>query len=52
TKTKRIAEETLLQESFKKLRTAEASRLEPIQEQPTEEPVDSGLMKEAQTQCS
>ncbi|GJZ67212.1 hypothetical protein Tco_0630452 [Tanacetum coccineum] len=26
TKTKRIAEETLLQESFKKLRTAEASR--------------------------
>ncbi|GKC98633.1 hypothetical protein Tco_1168908, partial [Tanacetum coccineum] len=38
TKTKRIAEETLLQESFKKLRTTEASRLEPIQEQPTEEP--------------
>ncbi|GJX86345.1 hypothetical protein Tco_0337119 [Tanacetum coccineum] len=38
TKTKRIAEETLLQESFKKLRTAEASRSEPIQEQPTEEP--------------
>ncbi|GKA81847.1 putative ribonuclease H-like domain-containing protein [Tanacetum coccineum] len=37
TKTKRIAEETLLQESFKKLRTAEASRSEPIQEQPTEE---------------
>ncbi|GKB47889.1 hypothetical protein Tco_0898642 [Tanacetum coccineum] len=36
TKTKRIAEETLLQESFKKLRTAEASRSEPIQEQPTE----------------
>ncbi|GKC75283.1 hypothetical protein Tco_1126057, partial [Tanacetum coccineum] len=36
--TKRIAEETLLQESFKKLRTAEASRSEPIQEQPTEEP--------------
>ncbi|GKC82082.1 hypothetical protein Tco_1137799 [Tanacetum coccineum] len=29
-KTKRIAEETLLQESFKKLRTAEASRSEPI----------------------
>ncbi|GKC03727.1 hypothetical protein Tco_0995337 [Tanacetum coccineum] len=38
TKTKRIAEETLLQESFKKLRTTEASRSEPIQEQPTEEP--------------
>ncbi|GJZ66426.1 hypothetical protein Tco_0623122 [Tanacetum coccineum] len=38
TKTKRIAEETLLQESFKKLRTDEASRSEPIQEQPTEEP--------------
>ncbi|GJU09551.1 hypothetical protein Tco_1131947 [Tanacetum coccineum] len=38
TKTKRIAEETLLQESFKKLRIAEASRSEPIQEQPTEEP--------------
>ncbi|GJU79202.1 hypothetical protein Tco_1276272 [Tanacetum coccineum] len=38
TNTKRIAEETLLQESFKKLRTAEASRSEPIQEQPTEEP--------------
>ncbi|GKC97864.1 retrovirus-related pol polyprotein from transposon TNT 1-94 [Tanacetum coccineum] len=37
TKTKRIAEETLLQESFKKLRAAEASRSEPIQEQPTEE---------------
>ncbi|GJR38634.1 retrovirus-related pol polyprotein from transposon TNT 1-94 [Tanacetum coccineum] len=36
-KTKRIAEETLLQESFKKLRTAEASKSEPIQEQPTEE---------------
>ncbi|GKB17762.1 hypothetical protein Tco_0851685 [Tanacetum coccineum] len=32
-KTKRIAKETLLQESFKKLRTAEASRSEPIQEQ-------------------
>ncbi|GJR37971.1 hypothetical protein Tco_1213655 [Tanacetum coccineum] len=30
TKTKRIAKETLLQESFKKLRTAEASRSEPI----------------------
>ncbi|GJS49964.1 hypothetical protein Tco_0600085 [Tanacetum coccineum] len=38
TKTKRVAEETLLQESFKKLRTAEASSSEPIQEQPTEEP--------------
>ncbi|GJY71287.1 hypothetical protein Tco_0474990 [Tanacetum coccineum] len=38
TKTKRVAEETLLQESFKKLRTTEASRSEPIQEQPTEEP--------------
>ncbi|GKA78419.1 hypothetical protein Tco_0784956 [Tanacetum coccineum] len=36
-KTKRVAEETLLQESFKKLRTSEASRSEPIQEQPTEE---------------
>ncbi|GJV76028.1 hypothetical protein Tco_1507612 [Tanacetum coccineum] len=34
TKTKRVAEETLLQESFKKLRTAEASSSEPIQEQP------------------
>ncbi|GJY02191.1 hypothetical protein Tco_0360343, partial [Tanacetum coccineum] len=38
TKTKRVAEETLLQESFKKLRTAEASSLEPIQEQPIKEP--------------
>ncbi|GJX73219.1 hypothetical protein Tco_0311814 [Tanacetum coccineum] len=38
TKTKRIAEETLLQESFKELRTAGALRPEPIQEQPTEEP--------------
>ncbi|GJS08032.1 hypothetical protein Tco_0364828 [Tanacetum coccineum] len=37
TKTKRVAEETLLQESFKKLRIAEASSSEPIQEQPTEE---------------
>ncbi|GJX34330.1 retrovirus-related pol polyprotein from transposon TNT 1-94 [Tanacetum coccineum] len=37
-KTKRVAEETLLQESFKKLRTSEASRSEPIQEQPTEDP--------------
>ncbi|GJS07666.1 hypothetical protein Tco_0364462 [Tanacetum coccineum] len=31
-------EETLLQESFMKLRTVEASSSEPIQEQPTEEP--------------
>ncbi|GKB25688.1 hypothetical protein Tco_0865089, partial [Tanacetum coccineum] len=38
TKTKRITEETILQESFKKLRTAEASRSEPIQEQRTGEP--------------
>ncbi|GJS60690.1 hypothetical protein Tco_0655474 [Tanacetum coccineum] len=38
TKTKRVAEETLLQESLKKLRTTEASSSEPIQEQPTEEP--------------
>ncbi|GJT48422.1 hypothetical protein Tco_0974579 [Tanacetum coccineum] len=38
TKTKRVAEETLLQESLKKLRTSEASSSEPIQEQPTEEP--------------
>ncbi|GKD93729.1 hypothetical protein Tco_1373566, partial [Tanacetum coccineum] len=38
TKTKRVAEETLLQESFKKLRTAEAASSEPIQEQSTEEP--------------
>ncbi|GKA68636.1 hypothetical protein Tco_0768553 [Tanacetum coccineum] len=38
TKTKRIAEEILLQESFKKLRVAKASRSEPIQEQPTKEP--------------
>ncbi|GJS10199.1 hypothetical protein Tco_0366995 [Tanacetum coccineum] len=37
TMTKRVAEETLLQESFKKLRAAEASRSEPIQEQQTEE---------------
>ncbi|GJR52206.1 hypothetical protein Tco_1402727 [Tanacetum coccineum] len=36
TKTQRVAEETLLQESFKKVRTAEVSRSEPIQEQPTE----------------
>ncbi|GJW07119.1 hypothetical protein Tco_1569542 [Tanacetum coccineum] len=32
TMTKRVAEETLLQESFKKLRAVEASRSEPIQE--------------------
>ncbi|GJT50081.1 hypothetical protein Tco_0976238 [Tanacetum coccineum] len=38
TKTKRVAEETLLQESFKKLRTTEASSSKPIQEQPTKEP--------------
>ncbi|GJR58132.1 hypothetical protein Tco_1500294 [Tanacetum coccineum] len=38
TKTKRVAEETLLQESFKKLRTAKATSSEPIQEQSTEEP--------------
>ncbi|GJR47816.1 hypothetical protein Tco_1315919 [Tanacetum coccineum] len=38
TKTKRIAEDTLLQECFKKLRTSKASRSKPIQEQPTEEP--------------
>ncbi|GJZ31053.1 hypothetical protein Tco_0576100 [Tanacetum coccineum] len=38
TKTKRVTEETLLQESFKKLRTVEASSSEPIQEQPIEEP--------------
>ncbi|GJZ16461.1 putative reverse transcriptase domain-containing protein [Tanacetum coccineum] len=37
TKTKRVAEETLLQESFKKLREDEASRSEPEQEQQTEE---------------
>ncbi|GKC23321.1 hypothetical protein Tco_1025471 [Tanacetum coccineum] len=37
-KTKRIVEETLPQESFKKLRTAKALRSEPIQEQQTEEP--------------
>ncbi|GKF75294.1 hypothetical protein Tco_0224738, partial [Tanacetum coccineum] len=37
TKTKRVAEETLLQESFKKLRAYEASRSEPEQEQQTEE---------------
>ncbi|GKC92256.1 hypothetical protein Tco_1157698, partial [Tanacetum coccineum] len=38
TKTKRIAEETLLQESFKKLRTAEASRSKSVQEEQIEEP--------------
>ncbi|GKB14515.1 hypothetical protein Tco_0848438 [Tanacetum coccineum] len=38
TKIKRVAEETLLQESFKKLRTIEALSSELIQEQPTEEP--------------
>ncbi|GJU79871.1 hypothetical protein Tco_1282236 [Tanacetum coccineum] len=37
TKAKRVAEETLIQESFKNLRTAKASSSEPIQEQPTEE---------------
>ncbi|GJW19828.1 hypothetical protein Tco_0027264 [Tanacetum coccineum] len=37
-KTKRMAEETLLQASFKKLRRTEASSSEPIQEQSTEEP--------------
>ncbi|GJZ77735.1 hypothetical protein Tco_0642407 [Tanacetum coccineum] len=35
---KRVAEEALLQESFKKLRTAQASGLEPFQEQSTKEP--------------
>ncbi|GKF76423.1 hypothetical protein Tco_0225867 [Tanacetum coccineum] len=35
---KESAEETLLQESFKKLRTIAASSSKPIQEQPTEEP--------------
>ncbi|GJT70540.1 hypothetical protein Tco_0746216 [Tanacetum coccineum] len=40
TKTKRVAKETLLRESFKKLRSAKASRLESIQEQPTKEPKD------------
>ncbi|GJS65980.1 hypothetical protein Tco_0680544 [Tanacetum coccineum] len=37
---KRVAEETLLQESFTKLRTTQASSLEPIQEHSTEEPKD------------
>ncbi|GKF45911.1 hypothetical protein Tco_0135713, partial [Tanacetum coccineum] len=37
-KKKMVAEETLLQESFKKLRTVEASRPEHIEEQPTKEP--------------
>ncbi|GJY80306.1 hypothetical protein Tco_0493057 [Tanacetum coccineum] len=35
---KRVPEETLLQESFKKLRTTQASNSEPLQEQPVEEP--------------
>ncbi|GJS88495.1 hypothetical protein Tco_0771131 [Tanacetum coccineum] len=35
---KRVAEETLLQESFKKLRTTQASSSEPIQEYSTTEP--------------
>ncbi|GJT64059.1 hypothetical protein Tco_1015539 [Tanacetum coccineum] len=35
TKPKRVAEETLLQESFKKLRTTQASSSEPVQEQST-----------------
>ncbi|GJX92905.1 hypothetical protein Tco_0347491 [Tanacetum coccineum] len=39
-KIKRVAEDTILQESFKKLRTNEASSSEPIQEQPIEEPKD------------
>ncbi|GJT76675.1 hypothetical protein Tco_1043400 [Tanacetum coccineum] len=38
TRTKRVAEETLLEESFKKLRIAQASSSEPIQEQPIGEP--------------
>ncbi|GJR02735.1 hypothetical protein Tco_0525719 [Tanacetum coccineum] len=38
TKTKRVVEETLLQERFKKLRTTEVTSSEPNQEQPTEEP--------------
>ncbi|GKC83304.1 hypothetical protein Tco_1139021 [Tanacetum coccineum] len=38
TEKKRIAEEALLQESFKKLRTAQASSSEPIQEQSTTKP--------------
>ncbi|GKF01207.1 hypothetical protein Tco_0028130, partial [Tanacetum coccineum] len=37
TMTKRVAEDTLLQEGFKKLRAVEASRSEPIQEQQTKE---------------
>ncbi|GJS14515.1 hypothetical protein Tco_0408987 [Tanacetum coccineum] len=36
-KTKRVTEETLLQESFNKLRADEASRSKPVQEQQTEE---------------
>ncbi|GKB95007.1 hypothetical protein Tco_0981144 [Tanacetum coccineum] len=35
---KRVAEETLLQESFKKLRTVQASSSEPVQEPSTSEP--------------
>ncbi|GKF99343.1 hypothetical protein Tco_0298126, partial [Tanacetum coccineum] len=35
---KRVAEETLLHESFKKLRTAQVSSSEPIQEHSTSEP--------------
>ncbi|GKA13578.1 hypothetical protein Tco_0693224 [Tanacetum coccineum] len=38
TKKKKVPEETLLQESFKKLRTTQASSSEPLQEQQTEEP--------------
>ncbi|GJY90778.1 hypothetical protein Tco_0505974 [Tanacetum coccineum] len=38
TKKKRVPEEILLQESFKKLRATQASSLEPIKKQPTEEP--------------
>ncbi|GJZ42092.1 putative ribonuclease H-like domain-containing protein [Tanacetum coccineum] len=37
-RTKRVAEETQLQERFKKLRTTKASSSKPIQEHPTEEP--------------
>ncbi|GJU63826.1 hypothetical protein Tco_1245661, partial [Tanacetum coccineum] len=45
---KRVAEETLLQESFKKLRTAQVSSSEPIQEHSTAEPKEiseEGLKK-------
>ncbi|GJV36738.1 hypothetical protein Tco_1409215 [Tanacetum coccineum] len=38
TNTKRVTKETLLQESFKKIRTGEASSSEPIQEQSSSEP--------------